>query len=190
MVSENTVVMCDVEGIHIYHIPELSSAEGFSTLNPIWEWLVKSRWFCGSACMTFSQHPVLYLQGRSGTHIITFRTDASGRDPVAAEHRVSEELPAYLREDVDRFTMKGRKGLRYDIGGGGDCLLDTCLLGREGLAGGFSVVIEGPGYTAWDEHRIRFADFDERTGRVLIATRGGVWGESGATRICLADLPP
>jgi len=183
--------MCDMEGIHLYRTPELSSAEDFSTLSPIWEWLGKSDWFCGSACMTFSQDPVLYLQGGSGTHTITFRTDASGRDPVVAEHHVSEGRPVYLSERDDYlFTTKGQKGLHYDDGSGDHCLLDTCLFGREGLAGGFSAVVDGPVYDDWEEPEIRFADFDERTGRILLATHGGVWGESGATRISLADLPP
>jgi len=184
--------MCDVEGIHLYRIPELSSAVGFSTLIPIWEWLVESRWFCGSVRMTFSQHPVLHLQGRLGTHIITFRADASGIDPVVAEHHISKELPAYLFPEWDGlFKMKGRKGLHYGIGGAGDpYLLDTCLLGGEGLAGGFCAVIEAPTDGEWEEHKMRFADFDERTGRVLIATHGGWWGETEATRIYLADLPP
>ena len=194
MVTENTVAMCDVEGIHLYRIPELRSAEGFSTLSPIWNWLVESKWFCGSVCTTFSQHPVLYLQGGSGTHTITFRADASGRGPVVAEHHIGEELPAYLspERDDDLFTVKGRKGLCYDISGGGPYLLDTCLLGSEGLAGGFSIEVElslmGDDY--WEEHILRFVDFDERTGRVLIATNSGAWGEPQATRIYLADLPP
>jgi len=189
MVSENTVVICDVEGIHLYRIPELSSAESFSTPSPIWEWLAKSKWFCGSACMTFSQHPVLYLQGGSGTHTIIFRTDPSGRNPVVTEHRISEEPPAYLspKGDDDLFTMKGRKGLRCDIGREDPHRMDTCLLGREELAGGFSAFIEGPLDEEWEVHEIKFVDFDERTGRMLIAT--GLWGESEATRICLADLP-
>jgi len=191
MVSENTVVVCDVEGIHLYRIPELSSAESFSTLSPTWEWLAKSKWFCGSACMTFSRLPVLYLQGGSGTHTIIFRTDPSGRNPVVTEHHISEELPAYLSSigDDNLFMVKGRKGLRYEVGGGDPCLFDTCLLGTEGLAGRFSAEIEGPVDDGFEEHKIRFVDFDEMTGRVLIATHGGVWGESGATRISLADLP-
>ena len=192
MVSENTVAMCDVEGIRIYRIPELRSAVGFSTLCPFWEWLVESKWFCGNVCMTFSQHPALYLQGGSGSHTITFRTNVSGRDPVVAEHHISQELPHYLSPEGDDnlFTMKGRKGLRYNISGGETYLLDTCLLGRDGLVGGFTAVIEGPVGDDWEEHEIRFADFDESTGRILIATHGGVWGESEGTRIYLADLPP
>ena len=194
MVSENAVVMCDVEGIHLYHIPELSSAESFSTLSPAWEWLTESKWFCGSVCMTFSRHPVLYLQGPSGTHTITFRMDARGRDPVVWEHRISEDLPAHLRfleGDENLFVMKGRKGLCYGISDGITYLLDTCLLGREELAGGFSAEVDEPEVGNWEEHVMKFADFDERTGRILITTRRyGAWGESSATRICLAELPP
>jgi len=193
MVSENAVVMCEAEGIHLYHIPELSSAEGFSTLGPVWEWLVESKWFCGSVCMSFSQHPVLYLQGASGTHTIAFRMGACGRDPVVVEHHINRDLQAHLLslEADDLFVMKGRKGLRYNVGEGDPYLLDTCLLGREGLSGGFSAEVEDFDGGNWKEHDVRFADFDERTGRILIATNVyGVWGEGDAIRIYLANLPP
>lgn len=194
MLSENAVVTCDPEGIHLYRIPDLGSAEGFSTLSPVWEWLAESKWFCGSVCTTFSRHPMLYLQGESGTHTITFRMDACGRDPIVSEHRISGELPAHLvsREgDDDLFVVKGRKGLCYDIGEGDIYMLDTCLLGKEKLAGGFSADANDSEVGNWDEHVMKFADFDERTGRIMIATRRyGAWGETDGTRICLGDLPP
>ena len=70
--------------------------------------------------MTFSRHPVLYLQGVSGTHTITFCMDTSGRDPVVAEHLIIGKLPAHLlsleERDGDLFVMKGRKGLRCGLG--------------------------------------------------------------------------
>ena len=188
MVSENAVVMCDEEGIHLYHIPELSSAEVFSILSPVWEWLAESKWFYGSACTTFSRHPVLYLyEGASGTHTITLCMDASGRNPVVAEHHISRGLrhgrnsiSSLEREDV---CWKGGKGLRWDISGPGAYLMGTCLLGREDLEGGFSAKVD------LEVHRIRFADFDERTGRILVATNRRGAGEEGI-RVQLADLPP
>ena len=197
MVSENAVVTCDVEGIHLYHIPELTSTEGPSTLNPVWEWPGGPRWFCGGVCTKFSRHPMLYLQGTSGTHTITFRVDASGRDPVVSGHHISVGSPAHrlppLQGYENLFVMKGLKGLHYRIGGGEDFLFNTCLLGREELAGGFTAEVEDfeleDGY--WDEHEIIFADFDERTGRILIATnRFEMWEEHKPTRIYFADLPP
>ena len=113
-------------------------------------------------------------------------------DLVVAECHINEELPAYLspKRDNDLFMMKGQKGLRCNIRSGDSCLLDTCLLGREGLAGGFSAVVEDPEDDDWGEHEIIFVDFDERTGRVFIVTDGGTWRDSDAARICLADLPP
>jgi hypothetical protein len=194
MVSENAVVICDAAGIHLYHIPEVSSAEDSSTLRPVWEWLGDSQWFCGGVCAMYPQCPMLYLQGSSGTHTITFRMDASGRDPAVAEHHVGEDLSARLTHpetgDYDRFVMKGRKGLYYCEGTSYTTKFATCLLGREELAGGFSAKIE-PDEDWWDEHDIRFADFDERTGRILISTnRCGAYNEGEALRIYLADLPP
>jgi hypothetical protein len=195
MVSENAVVICDAEGIHLYHIPELSSAEDSSILKPVWEWPGDYEWFCGSVCMASSQHSMIYLQEASGTHTITFRMDASGRDPVVVEHRVSEKLPAHLASleegYPDRFVMKGRKGLHYNVDGVSSCEFGTCLLGREELAGRFSIELELPGDGSWDEHEVRLVDFDERTGRVLIGTnRYGAYNEGQAIRIYLADLPP
>jgi hypothetical protein len=188
MVSENAVVICDIEGIRLYHIPDLSSGEGPSTLNSVWEWLGESKWLCGSVDVTSSQHPMLYLQGTLGTHTITFRMNASGRDPVVTEHRISGGLPAYIAslegEGGRRFVMKGRKGLGYPG-------FNTCLLGREELAGGFSVDVELPEDSIWNEHEVTLADFDERTGRILIGTnRYGAVNEDQAIRIYLADLPP
>ena len=43
-----------------------------------------------------AQHPTFYLQVASGTHTITLRANASGRNPVVAEQRISEEFLAYI----------------------------------------------------------------------------------------------
>ena len=192
MVSENAVVICDAEGIHLYHIPELNSAEDLSTLSPVWEWPGESKWFCGGACTTYSQHPVLYLQGTSGTHTITFRVDACGRDPVVVKHTTGK-LPVYLAplegdEDSHRFVMKGRKGLYYNVGEGIFSGFATCLLGGEELMSGFSADVD---VSDEREHEVTLADFDERTGRILISTDWyGAENEGQGIRIYLADLPP
>ena len=196
MVSENAVVICDAEGIHLYYIPELGSAEDFSRLNSVWDWPRESHWFCGSACTTFSQHPTLYLQGTSGTHTISFRFNACGRDPVVTKHHIAEKLPAHLTSleegDDDRFVMKGRKGLYHNVGEGTSHPgFATCLVGREELAGGFSADVDLSADESWGEHEIRLADFDERTGRIVIGTdRSGGFTEDRGIRIYLADLPP
>ena len=138
MVSENAVVTCDVGGIRLYHIPELSS--------------------------------------------------------VVSEHCVSGELPSHLlslKGDDNRFVMKGRKGFYYNVSDNG--ALGMWLLGREELAGGFSAAVGGVDLEGWEEpeHEIRFVDFDERTGRISIATdRYGMGRDGEAIRIYLADLPP
>ena len=196
MVSENAVVMCDAEGIHLYHIPELGSSEDFSALSSVWDWLGESKWYCGSVCMTPSQNPVLYLQGTSGTHTISFRLNTRGRDPVVTKHHIAKNLPARLtfleEEEDDRFVMKGRKGLYHNVGEGpSHSGFDTCLVGREELAGGFSADVELPEDDSWEEHEIRLVDFDERTGRILIGTdRSGGFNKDKGIRIYLADLPP
>ena len=195
MVSENAVVICDAEGIHLYHIPELNSAEDLSKLSPVWEWPGESKWFCGGVCTTFSQHPMLYLQGASGTHTITFRVDTRGRDPVVVKHTTGK-LPVYLTplegdEDSHRFVMKGRKGLYYNVGEGASPGFATCLLGGEELTSGFSADVELPEDADWWEHEVTLADFDERTGRILIGTNRIVAYHDGqGIRIHLADLPP
>ena len=197
MVSENAVVICDAEGIYLYHIPELGSAEDFPTLSPVWDWPGESEWYCGSVCMTSSHNFVFYLQGTSGTHTISFRLDACGRDPAVMEHYIAEKLPAYLtslREDDHRFVMKGRKGLYYTVGGAVSYTqteFDTRLLGREGSAGGFSAEVRVPEDPEWDGYEVTLADFDERTGRVLIgADRLGMLNTDKGIRIYLADVPP
>ena len=197
MVFENAVVFCDPEGIHLFHIPDLSSTEGSSTLSPVWEWLRESEWFFGGVRMTFSRQPVLSLQTLSETHTITFRVDACGRDPVVSEHRVSGELPAPLPSLADGdefgFAMKGQKLLCYGSRIEYVYRFHTCLLGREELAGGFNV----EAYDAdddWEEHDVIFPpDFDEKTARILISGqqyRRNPRGRYEATFICLADLPP
>ena len=198
MVSENAVVTCDVEGIHLYHIPELSSTEGPSTLSPVWECLGGPRWFCGGVCTKLSRHPMLYLQGTSGTHTITFRVDASGRDPVVSGHHARGWPPAHRLPPIHGyeklFVLKGLKGLHYYR----YFLFKTCLLGREELAGGFTAEVQDFEHDCRDEHKILFADFDERTGRILIATnlRGDIGPSSlyrednRPIRIYFADLPP
>ena len=194
MVSENAVVLCDAEGIYLYHIPELNSAENFSTLKPAWEWRGESKWFCGSVCIKPSQHPILYLQEASAIHTIVFRMDTSGKGLTVAQHRISEWPPAYLtflEEESDRlFVMKGRKGLCYNSREGSS-EFDTCLLGIEELVGGFDAELELPDDGTWDDQEVRIVDFDERTGRILIGTnRYGEYNEKEAIRIYLADLPP
>ena len=192
MVSENAVVLCDTEGIYLYHIPELSSAENFSTLKPTWEWRGESKWLCGSICMKPSQHPTLYLQEASAIHTIVFRMDVSGRDSTVAQHRIDEGLPAYFtspeEENDHLFVMKGRKGLYYNIR---EESFDTRLLGIEEFAGGFDAELVLPDDGSWDEQEVRIVDFDERTGRILIGTnRSGEYSGNEAIRIYLADLPP
>ena len=193
MVSENAVVICDADGIHLYHIPDLGSTEDFPTLRSVWDWPGESEWDCGSVCMTSSQHPVLYLQGASGTHTIRFCLDACGRNPVVTKHHITEKLPAHFaprRKDSHGFVMKGRKGLCYGVGEK-DAYLNTSLLGREELAGGFSADFHLPEDRYWEEHVVTLADFDERTGRILIGTdRCDGYNEDEGTRIYLADLPP
>jgi hypothetical protein len=196
MVSENAVVLCHGEGIYLYHIPELSSAENFSTLEPTWDWRGESTWLYGSVYMKPSQHPVLYLQGSSAMHTIVFHMGTSGRDLPVAQHRISRGLPAYLasiaslEEKEYLLVMKGRKGLCvrervYDY--------ETGLLGIEELAGWLVAEPEFL-HCSWDcdYHRVRTMDFDERTGRILIGTAGSfrehVSGNE-ATRIFFADLP-
>ena len=189
MVSENAVVICDTKGIHLYHIPELSSMESPSVLNPVWNWLGESKWFCGSVCTTSSHYPMLYLQGVSGTHTITFRLDACGRDPVVVKHHITGNLPAHLTflergRWAHQFVMRGRKGLYYNVDVEGDSYPGwaTCLLGREELAGGFSANVELPEDCDWEKHEAKLADFDERTGRILKYWHASIWDKQQRSR--------
>ena len=198
MVSENAVVICDEDRIYLYHIPELNSAEHSSTLSPVWECPGEPKWLCGSVHKTPSHHPVLYLQSSSGTHTITFRMDACGRDPVVVRHHITGKLPAHLtcleeeKAEDDRFVMKGRKGLYYNVEGDSSPNFSTCLVGREELAGGFHADVDPLSCVdPMDEHEVRLADFDERTGRILIGTGPYfAYEKDKGIRIYLADLPP
>ena len=108
------------------------------------------------------------------------------------KHHITEKLPVHLTSSEEgnyRFVMKGRKGLRYRLGEEGP-RFDTCLLGREELTGGFTADVDLFPDHRWEEHEVTLADFDERTGRILIGTdRLGEFEDQGV-RICLADLPP
>lgn len=193
MASENAAVVCDVEGIHLYHIPELSSAEN-STLKPVWEWRGKSEWLCGSVCVESSQRSILYVQEASATHTAIFRMDTSGRDPVITEHHISGGVPAHLTSleegDDNRFVMKGRKGIRYTICDGNSEFY-TWLVGVGGLAGGFGAKLALPDDSDWDEQEVRFVDFNESTGRIAMGTnRCTPYNKSEGVRLYLADLPP
>ena len=192
MVSENTVVICDAEGIHLYHIPELG-ATGNPTLESVWEWRRKSRWMCGSVCMPFSQRPILYLEEASSDHTTIFRSDPSGRNLVVGEHRVCGGFTVYVATPEEglnnRFMMKGRKVLRYTAWEGSS-EFDTRVVGAEMLASGFDVQLELPDDNDWDEQEVRFVDFDERTGRMAISTNRRVpYNKREAIRIYLADVP-
>jgi len=193
MVSENAVVICDLGGIHLYHIPELSSAENYSTLGPVWEWRGESKWFRESIHMTLSQHPMICFQEASATHTIIFRMDACRRDPIVVEHRVGGGLPVHPaspEDDHHRLVVKGRKGLRYNFREENP-EFDTFLVGMEELAGGLNAVLELPEDGSWDNQEVRLVDFDEMTGRILIgAHRYGAYNYHQAIRIYLADLPP
>ena len=192
MVSESALVVCGVGGIHLYHIPELGSPV-LQTLSVVWEWQGESKWLCGSVCMMSSQHPVLYLQGTMGTHTITFRVDACGKDPMVVNHDITGKLPVYLASLEDQYPllmMKRRKGLYYTIGEEIPYSeFATCLVGREEMTGRFTADIELPEEDTFDRHHVTLADFDERTGRILIGTSRSE--ESvGGIRLYLADLPP
>ena len=120
--------------------------------------------------------------------------DTSERNLVIVEHRVDGGIPACfasLDEGHDsRFVMKGRKGLRYNICGGSS-EFGTWSVGKRGLVGGFHAELGLPDDGRWDEHQVRFADFDERTGRILIGTNlCEMYKQDEAIRIYLADLPP
>ena len=114
------------------------------------------------------------------------------------KHHITEKLPAHLTSleggDYHRFVMKGRKGIYYTVGEESRYSgFATSLLGREELAGGFSACVVLPGEHDWEGHEIMLADFDERTGRVLIGTDeryGEKNSEGEGVRIYLADLPP
>ena len=197
MVSENAVVICDEEGVHLYHIPELNSTI-LRTLSPVREWPGEPKWFCGCVRTVSLQHRVLYLQGASGTHIITFRMDACGRDPVVVKHHITRKLPAHFAfvettiegDEHLLFVVKGRKGLYYnkEIH---NSELATCLLGREELTGRFGVELEPPNEDNWRENQVVLMDFDERTGRILIGTDRLYWDDDECSiRIYLAGLPP
>ena len=138
---------------------------------------------------------MLYLQGASGTHTIIFRMDACRRDPAVVKHHITGKLPAHLTslksEPRHRFVMKGQKGLYYKAGKGNPYPgFTTCSLGREELAGRFSAKFDLPMDISQGAHKVIFADFDERTGRILIITNWYLLYEGQGTRICLADLPP
>ena len=84
--------------------------------------------------------------------------------------------------------MKGKKGLRHCEGIFDE--FDTCLVGIGGLTGGFSGDLELPEDGPIYSQEVRLLDFDERTGRILIATnRYEEYNEDEANRIYLADLP-
>ena len=139
-----------------------------------------------------SQRPVLYLQNVSAAHIVIFRTDVFGRNPVITEqHRISG-APAYLPSLEDahyRLTAKGRKGVYCTTLEGNYCF-GTYLVGIEEFkAGLFSAEVNlSDDNSGCSEHEITPMDFDERTGRIVLGL--GEDTRSETVRIHITDLPP
>ena len=127
-------MVCDVEGIHLYHIPELSSAEGSSVLGPCLG-VVGGIQGVPRKCLheVLPTPHALCPRGIGNSPSLCAYIDAPGRDLVLAKHHINGELPVHLsfREgDGIPSLMKGRRGLYWEITEPGAYLFGTCLLGR------------------------------------------------------------
>ena len=190
--SENSIVVCHPDGIHLYHIPELGSVGDSSTLVPIWSWSGGSNQYYGTLYDTDPQHPRIYLQGSLITHDIDFGLDESGF-LVVLSHTATGGQPAYCVFDEERsFVLKGRKGVCYCMGGadGYTVVLKTLLLGREHTTGVFRIraneSVAREGLSVQDLK----VDLDEVTGRLLVAVESVTEGnliESHVRKLWLAD---
>jgi hypothetical protein len=166
-VSENAIVVCDMGGIRLYHIPELGSVGDSSTLSPVWSWSEDSIRYDGSLYDTGSQYPKLYIQGSLVAHKLEFGPGESG-SPVVLEHNITGERPAYhIPCEKREAILKGRKGVRHHSKDGLEMVFNTLLLDREHTSGVFRVRAEElPEGNPLPE--VKHMDLDEVTGRLLV----------------------
>ena len=184
-ISENSVVVCQPDGIRLYHIPELESVEDSSTLFPVWSWSGEFSQSDGSLYDMGPQHPKLYIQGSLTTHKLDLGLDKSGF-MVVLKHDTTGGPPAYWLPGWGRnLVLKGRKGVcHYRTDGGKVIAFNTLLLGREDTTGVFRICANERELVG-DRTQV---DLDEVTGRLLVVigvARGHV--RPYTRRLWLAD---
>jgi hypothetical protein len=189
IVSENSIILCDMCGIRLYHIPELGSVDDSSSISPVWSWSGVSTYYAGSLYDTGSQNTKLYIQGSLVTHKLEFGPDKSGF-LVVLKHSITEERPAYYIPCEQRgIILKGRKGVRHHRDGCPVIVFNTLLLGKEHTPGVFRIrtdELSGEDYLPMQE--VKHLDLDEVTGRLLIGV-DFAYRDSGihAQRLLLMD---
>jgi hypothetical protein len=170
-VSENSIAVCDPDGIRLYHIPELGSVDDGSILSPVWSWSGESSRYDGNLYDVCTQYPKLYIQGSSVTHKLEFGLNEPGF-LVILRYSITRERPAQYIFDGRRFILKGWKGVCHCWDDSPVTILfNTLLLGREHTSGEFRICAS----ELWEEDsdflvvpEVKHIDLDEVTGRLLV----------------------
>jgi hypothetical protein len=210
-VSENSLVVTDRFGIHLYHIPELQAMDDDSHVIPIWSWLGDASKYRSTSYKTTSTYPALWLQGKAIGHTLEFDVDESGCFPVVVNHRITEGQIAYWSEC--HLKLQGQKGMGSDIGERGkvpintgvsgpktmgvsqrgEIVVNTGVLGKPDITRQLRAPLPGQYRGYWyQQDEVKYTNLDEVTGRIMV-----VLGRRGRRRdsipyarwLCLADLP-
>ena len=120
VISENSVVLCDPAGIHLYHIPKLESERDKPTLSLVWTsgQLWYEDWCQGSLCDAGSLNPTLYVHCPSAMEIVEFSLDESGRFFVITADDMEDRLARcggrWGKVTECDVRLRGRKLLSYE----------------------------------------------------------------------------
>jgi len=201
-ISENSVVICDPYGTHLYHIPEFGTVKDGPPLFPFWSSpRYNGGWCRGSLCNAGLLNPTLYVHSPDGTEILEFGLDDVGCfSVVIAEETVyhgddwGEEIRRYdddLGQPIRcKITLKGRKVLYYKPHEMESPFL-TLVTGSVKEDAGRELSTQIPSSHRDDPIYVKQMDLDERTGRLLIAVGypRTLEAAQSARRVYLADLP-
>ena len=161
-------MVCHPDGIHLYHVPELESADNDTVLAPTWSWSGKSTEYHGSVYDVRSEFPKLSVQGSHNIHELEFSLE-SGL-PAVLRHEITGMPPVWACVKEWGSVQKGRKWARYYKPiTGPPILVCTLLMGGEGKTGTFSLDLFGS-YGKWEQ--VKHVDVDEATGRFLFGVGG------------------
>jgi hypothetical protein len=183
--SENSVVLCELSGIYLYHITEPEPDRGCTGLSCEDISRTPGPWCWGSLCDFDSSNPALYTHGPRFMVRLSFGPDESGRFSVVTDHATEETV--YYGDDWDeesdhRVILEGRKVLYHEDQPG-----DSPFITLQ------AALVDGSEAT---RHRqkpvhVRQVELEKRTGMILIAADHPTTGEIRpfARRIYLADFP-
>jgi len=168
-VPGNGIVVTHLDGIRLYHIPELESVDDGSVLFPVWSWSGESTRYEGSVYDIGSRFPILHIQGSSNIHKLEFGLGSGF--PVVLRHTITAGQSVHCEPDEDEWQklfLKGRKGVcLHQVFNPPAMVFYTSLVGREDITGVFRICTNEL-FDILGVLDLWSMDLDEGTGRLLL----------------------